>query len=233
MTPSTQDRAALIRQCYLFKDAQPASVAQLAASSTIETRAQGTDVFETGDPADGMRVLVTGLVRIWLNDAEGGELTLTLVEPGEAFGEIALLDGANRTANASVLETAQILLLRRAAFDALLDTDPGLARHLILLLCDRLRRNTSDLRGFAFHDVGERLAAKLHELAMGHADLRGDEAHFTAKFSQSELAKMLGVTREAVNKRLAALCCDGVLSIEKGRITVRSLAALRLRAGAD
>jgi CRP-like cAMP-binding protein len=233
MTQATQDRAALIRQCYLFEDATPESIAQLAASSTLETRARRTDVFDAGDEPDGMRVLISGLVRIWINDAEGRELTLTLIEPGEAFGEIALLDGAPRTANASVLEPAQMLLLRKSAFDAVLATDPGLAQHLIVLLCDRLRRNTSDLHGFAFQDIGTRLAAKLHDLAMGHAELDGDAARFTGRFSQTELAQMLGVTREAVNKRLAALCVDGILAIEEGRITVRSLAALRRRGGAD
>jgi CRP-like cAMP-binding protein len=233
MTRATEDRAALIRHCYLFAEAQPASIAQLAASSTLETRARRTDVFEAGDAPDGMRVVVSGLIRIWINDAQGRELTLTLIESGEAFGEIALLDGAARTANASVLEPAQMLLLRKTAFDAVLETDPGLARHLIVLLCDRLRRNTSDLRGFAFQDVGMRLASKLHDLAMGHADLSGDMARFTNRFSQTELAQMLGVTREAVNKRLAALCCDGILSIEEGRITVLSLAALRMRGSED
>jgi len=233
MTPATRERAELIRQCYLFEEAQPESIAQLAASSTLETRARRTDVFDAGDAPDGMRVVVSGLIRIWINDAQGRELTLTLIEPGEAFGEIALLDGAARTANASVLETAQMLLLRKAAFDAVLETDPGLARHLIVLLCDRLRRNTSDLRGFAFQDVGARLAAKLYDLAMGHAELSGDEARFGARFSQTELAHMLGVTREAVNKRLAAMVCDGILSMDEGRITVRSLAALRQRGAVD
>lgn len=227
MNPATHDRAALIRQCYLFEDARRASIAQLVASSTLETRQRRTDVFHAEDEPDGMRVLISGLIRIWINDPNGRELTLTLIEPGEAFGEIALLDGAPRSANASVIEPAQMLLLRKTAFDAVLQTDPELARHLIVLLCDRLRRNTGDLRGFAFQDVGMRLAAKLYDLAMGHAELSGDEASFTGKFSQTELANMLGVTREAVNKRLAALCYDGILTIEAGRITVRSLAALR------
>ncbi|SEM70786.1 Crp/Fnr family transcriptional regulator [Palleronia pelagia] len=233
MNEATGGRADLIRQCYLFEGAKPETIARLAETSTLETRDRRMDVFYAGDASDGMRILISGTVRIWINDVQGRELTLALIEPGEAFGEIAMLDGASRTANASVLETARMLLVKQAAFDAVLETDPRLARHLIVLLCDRLRRNTSDLRGFAFQDMGARLAAKLHDLAMGHAEIDGDEARFTAKFSQTELANMLGVTREAVNKRLAAMSCDGILSMEDGKITIRSLAALRLRSSSD
>ena len=227
MIDQTDDRIKLIRQCYLFTEAQDDSLKRLAQLSHIETLPKNRDIFAAGDPPDGLRILISGLVRTWINNAEGRELTLTLIEPGEAFGEIALLDGAERSANTTVLEPARLLLLRQSAFDRVLEEDPALMRHLIVLLCDRLRRNTDDLRGFAFHDMGARLAAKLYELTMVHAVVTGNTALFGRKFSQTELANMLGATREAINKRLAALSYDGVLSIKAGLITILDLRALR------
>ena len=227
MTDKADDTIKLIRRCYLFSDAQQDSLKRLAQLSHIETLPKNREVFAAGDPPDGLRILMSGLVRTWINNAEGRELTLTLIEPGDAFGEIALLDGAARSANTTVIEPARLLLLRQAAFDEVLDDDPALMRHLIVLLCDRLRRNTDDLRGFAFQDMGARLAAKLFELTMVHAELSGNTAVFGRKFSQTELANMLGATREAINKRLAVLSYDSVLSIKNGLITIHDLKALQ------
>lgn len=217
------DKAEIIRRCYLFTDASTDSIARLAQCSLVETAPRNRSLFETGDEVDGLRILIDGLIRIWINDIEGRELTLTLVEPGEAFGEIALLDGDLRSANATVADASRMLLLKRDAFDRVLDDDPRLARHLIVLLCDRLRRNTQDLHGFAFQDLRVRLGQKLCELAMAHAEMEGKRAKMTRKFSQTELAQMLGATREAINKRLSAMSFDGVVIVRNGWIEIPDL----------
>ena len=222
------DKAEVVRQCYLFAEASGDSIERLSERSILETLPKRKQLFEVDDEVDGLRIVVNGLVRIWVNDAEGRELTLTLIESGEAFGEIALLDGDLRSANATVIENSQILLLKRSSFDKILDDDRGLARHLIVLLCDRLRRNTQDLRGFAFQDLRMRLSQKLFELSMAHAEIEGTHARFIRKFSQTELANMLGATREAVNKRLAALQFDGVIQIENGQIAIPNLENLKV-----
>lgn len=227
------DKMDIIRKCYLFTEASPDSIARLAEYSLVENAPKNRQLFETGDEVDGLRVVIDGLVRIWINDIEGRELTLTLVEAGEAFGEIALLDGDLRSANATVADSAQMLLLKRDAFTTVLEGDPKLAQHLILLLCDRLRRNTQDLHGFAFQDLRVRLGQKLYELVMAHAEMEGKGARMTRKFSQTELAHMLGATREAVNKRLSAMSFDGVVTIKNGWIEIPDLDALRQEAEQD
>lgn len=227
------DKAEIIRRCYLFTEASADSIARLADCSLVETAPKNRALFEIGDEVDGLRILVDGLIRIWINDAEGRELTLTLVEPGEAFGEIALLDGDLRSANATVADASRMVLLKRDAFDRVLDDDPKLARHLILLLCDRLRRNTQDLHGFAFEDLRVRLGRKLYELAMAHAQIDGKGATMTRKFSQTEFAHMLGATREAVNKRLSAMSFDGIVAVKNGWIEIPDLEALRRESERD
>jgi len=227
------DKVGHIRNCYLFTEADEASVGPLAERSTLETVPKNRDIFTMGDEVDGLRILLNGLVRIWINDAQGRELTLTLIEPGDAFGEIALLDGSSRSANATVIEPARMIVLRRGAFLDVLDRNPALSRHIIVLLCDRMRRMTDDLRGFAFQDIRVRLSGKLLELAMDHSEIEGGHARFTRKFSQTEFAHMLGATREAINKRLAALAFDGLVTLRSGWIEIPDLDALRAVAEPD
>lgn len=224
------DKSEAIRACHLFAEARPETLAALAQRSAIGRHAAGSTLFMEGDEADGLRVVLDGLVRIWIADDEGRELTLALLEPGEPFGEIALLDGLPRTANATAVEPTTCLLTPAAAFDAALLADPQLARQVIRLLCEILRRNTEAMGAFAFLGLDARLSQKLQELAMAHAEIDGPAARFTRRFSQTDLARMLGVTREAVNKRLGALAHDGLIGLEDGLLRIPDLGELAERA---
>ena len=222
-----------VKSCYLFSGAERQSVEALADASYVLKSSAGETLFQTGDAADGLRIVLSGLVRIWIADSEGRELTLVLLEPGDPFGEIALLDGLPRSANATAIERSDCLILPCKAMEEVLAHDPALARHLIQLLCELLRRNIVAIGGFAFSGLGGRLALKLHELALSHGTVEAGGARLNRKFSQSELAAMLGVTREAVNKRMTALAHDGLVSVDGGLITVPSLTALTARANAE
>ena len=105
-----------------------------------------------------------------------------------------------------------------------------LARHLIQLLCELLRRNTEAMSAFAFLDLDSRLARKLHDLALAHAERDGTTARFTRRFSQTDLGQMLGATREAVNKRLAVLTLDGLVTQADGVFVIPDSSALAARA---
>ncbi len=224
-----RDTVETIRSCFLFSDADGPSVEVLARSSYIVRHTAGKSLFMAGDEADGLHVVLSGLVRIWIADAEGHELTLALMEPGDPFGEIALLDGLPRSANATAIEPTECLLTPASALDRALAGNPSLARHLIQLLCELLRRNTEAMSAFAFLDLDGRLAKKLHDLALAHAELEGRSARFTRRFSQTDLGQMLGVTREAVNKRLAVLVLDGLVTQTNGVLVVPDLPALAAR----
>lgn len=229
-----QETADAIRKCHLFAGADDRSVAALAKASGLVKFGPGQHLFMAGDPPDGLYVVQSGLVRIWIADAEGRELTLALMEPGDPLGEIALLDGLPRTANATALEPTACLLTPRAALDAALEDNMPLARHLIDHLCEHLRRNTTEMGAVAFLGLDSRLAQKLHDLALAHGEIDDTgAARFTRRFSQSDLAQMLGVTREAVNKRLGAFVHDGLILRRGSETTVPDLAALadRARAG--
>lgn len=219
-----------LRNCYLFADADARSVEVLARSSHMVRHAAGRTIFLAGEESDGLYLVRSGLVRIWVADSEGRELTLKLMEAGDSFGEIALLDRLPRSASATAVEDTTCLLTPVSAMDAAMELNPKLARHLIELLCEILRRNTRELSGFAFLNLDARLAQKLHDLALAHAEMDGRSARFTRRFSQTDLAQMLGATREAVNKRLAAMAHDGLVVQKDGHVTLPDLAALAARA---
>jgi CRP-like cAMP-binding protein len=224
------DPVAALRNGYLFADADARTLERLGRSSRVIRHRAGSTLFDMGDDSDGLHIVLSGLVRIWVADPEGRELTLTLLEPGDPFGEIALLDRLPRTASATAIEETSCLLTPVEAMDYALDQSPALARHLIQLLCEILRRNTRDLSDSAFLSFDGRLAQKLHDLALSHAETDGKSARFSRRFSQTELSQMLGVTREAINERLAALAHDGLVGQSEGRINILDLPTLAERA---
>lgn len=224
------DKLQIIRGCHLFSGAALDSLAPLAKASFVERRAAGEGIFSAEDEADGLRVVLSGQVRIWLDNSEGRQLTLSLLGKGDPFGEIALLDGLPRTANATCLESTECLFLPAKAVQEALQHDGSLANALILSLCELLRQNLGTLTGFAFADLDSRLALKLHELALDYAEISGPRARFSRRFSQTELAQLLGVTREAVNKRFRVLEHDGLVAQEAGFLVIHDLAALVERA---
>ena len=228
-----RDLDAIIRRFYVFADADEASRAILAKAAQFVDVSAGSTLFNEGDAPDRLYFVETGLVRIWIADAQGRELTLSLMEPGDTFGEIALFDGLPRTASATAIERTTCLAVPAKALDDAMDADPKLARHIVVILCELLRRNTEALGAFAFVGLRERLAQKIHDLALSHGDLQGAGAVFRRRFSQTELANMLGVSREAVNKRLAALAHDGLIMMHDGKLSIPDLSALASRAAAE
>ena len=227
------EREAALRKCYLFADLGPQSLEPLVQASSIRVIQTGSEIFAAGDVVDGLRVVISGQVRLWIADREGRELTLHFAEPGDSFGEIALLDKLPRSATATALETTRCLLLPVTAVEAALAADPAVARHLILSLCTILRRNVDTIGGFAFSGLDARLARRLYDLAHNHAEIDGQSARFTRRFSQTDLAQLLGVTREAVNKKLRALEHDGLVLRSGGSLSLPDLPGLAARAEID
>ncbi len=233
MSALRDERESVLRKCYLFEGLAPESLAPLVEASAIRVIEPGTEIFAAGDPVDGLRIVISGQVRLWIADREGRQLTLHLAEAGESFGEIALLDKLPRTAAATASETTRCLLLPVSAVETAIVADPALSRHVIMSLCAILRRNVDTISGFAFSGLDARLARRLYDLAQDHARITGEAAQFTRRFSQTDLAQSLGVTREAVNKKLRALEHDGLVLRKGGLLSLPNLPELATRAGIE
>jgi CRP/FNR family cyclic AMP-dependent transcriptional regulator len=200
------DRA-LLRRVPLF-----ATVADAALDALpVGTRrlAAGEVLFRRGEPGATAYVVAQGRVKISGDGRSGRELLLALVEPGALFGELALLDGQPRSATAAALAPTRLLTLHRRDVLALLRAHPDAALGLLGELAARVRRLNDSLEQRGALGLPARLARKLLEL--------GDRA---GELSQQELGDAVGVTRESVNKRLAAFAEAGLLALRRGRVTL-------------
>jgi CRP-like cAMP-binding protein len=192
-------------------------LAHIARETSLQ---QGDILFEQGDDSDGLYLIISGLVRIYLTTDDGREVTISLLEDGEVIGEMALLDGLSRSAGAAALIETRLIFIPRAPFLELLDTSGKLARQIILTLCERLRSANAQFDQAVFHDLRHRLVVLLRQLAMMVGKVDQNVAVVDLDLTQGTLAQMLGASREAVNKQLRALVKEGRIAVDGQRIQV-------------
>ncbi|HEY3785808.1 MAG TPA: Crp/Fnr family transcriptional regulator [Steroidobacteraceae bacterium] len=190
-------------------------IASLAVRRTFE---DGSVIFMHGDPGDSLCAVVTGRVRISASRPGGKQVFLNIMGPGDSFGEIALLDGQPRTATATAMARTELMVIGRADFQALLQTESQLATHLIQLLCKRVRWTAQWMEDTALLSVPARVAKRLLSLAHLHAQ---DTPQGTKlSLSQEELAQFLGLSRQIVNQHLQTWKSKGWIKVGRGNLTI-------------
>jgi CRP-like cAMP-binding protein len=132
-----------------------------------------------------------------------------------------------RTADARALEPADLLMIRRRDFLALLEREPKLSIHLLQLLCERLRQTNSLVEDAAFLSLSARLAKRLLSLATLYGEAAEEGVHIGLKLSQSSMARMLGTSRESVNKHLQEWVRAGYIDVARSSVTVKDREALQ------
>ncbi|MCW5759625.1 MAG: Crp/Fnr family transcriptional regulator [Phenylobacterium sp.] len=217
---ATSDLAALLGRAMLFSGLEPDDMRRLAGIARETSLATGHVLFEQGDESDGLYLIVSGIVRIFLSAQDTREATINLLEDGEVIGEMALLDGLPRSAGAAALTDTKLVFIPREPFLELLNSSPGLARQVILMLCERLRAANEQVDRAIFHDLKHRLVVLLRQLAIMHGHIEHDVAVVDLELTQGTLAQMLGASREAVNKQLRTLAKDGKIAMDGHQIKV-------------
>jgi CRP/FNR family transcriptional regulator, cyclic AMP receptor protein len=200
----------------LFRGLPAPTIDRIAALATRKLYEDQAVVFMHGDPGDSLCAVVTGRVRISASGPGGREVFLNIMEPGDAFGEIALLDGRPRTATATTLARTELVIIRREQFSEVLSTEPRLASHLIQLLCERVRWTAQLMEDSALLGVPARIAKRL--LSLARSDSATDVTDIA--ISQEELAQFLGLSRQIVNQHLQAWKRAGWIASGRGRITL-------------
>ena len=165
----------------------------------------GQVIFLKDDQPCDLFVVRKGRVRLSILSSEGRELTLAHATAGDVFGEIALLDGKPRTANATALTEVDALSLSRSALQTLMETRPHIASAAIAFLCDRLRTTDANMEAIALYSIEMRLARFLLSAIQLQTQSPGKEQRLSLEMSQGELALLLGASRPKVNKALATL----------------------------
>ena len=187
--------------------------------------AKGEIIFSQGDEGDALYGVASGKVRITTTAPDGRVAFLNIVDHGQVFGEIAVMDGLPRTAGAEAMEKAVLLVIRRADFLRLLEREPSLAVHLLKALCERVRYISELVEESAFLAVPGRLAKRLLHLASRHG--RPAEGGTELHISQAELAHFLSISRQIVNQHLQDWKAQGWVDLARSKIIVCDSEALR------
>lgn len=221
------------RSFAIFEDLDSDPIAMLDQLATPTRWKAGETLFQRGDEGDYVVLVHSGRIKLSLLTANGRELTLRYAEPGDILGELSLLDGEVRSADATAAEAGEGLVLRRADFDRVQDRHPEVSRAVIRYLAGRLRNTTDQLESIAMFEIEARLARfLLVTLRQYFEDDIPDEAQLRLALNQSELAAMLGASRPKVNRAIQALEAAGAIT-RNGAVLVCDADKLSLIADPD
>ena len=183
---------------------------------------KGTILFRKGDPGTSLYAVCAGSVRISVPSFQGQDAIFNLIPPGELFGEIALLDGGARTADAMVIEDSELMVIERRDFIPLVREYPDIAMKLIEVVCTRLRRTSEQVEDIVFLGLPERLAKALLRL---HTRSAANPEN-TIRITQRDLSQMVGASRESANKLLRDWQRRGWLKLRRGGLKLTSPKAI-------
>lgn len=226
-TISPGEKRWLLSRNRLFHALEPAAREKLAACLVERRFKGGQRIFARGDPGSCLFLVARGEVRLGLAAADGREVLLALLEPGQIFGELALLDGLSRSADADARGACLLLALDRRDLLPVLRRSPEAAVELLELVCHRMRAATARIEATSLLPVPARLA----RLLLARADLANGSARIAAPPSQADLGRLAGVSRQKVNLHLGRWLADGVLAREGPALVIRErerLASLAL-----
>ena len=181
---------------------------------------KGEMLFARGDPGTHLYIVEEGRVRLAITTEDGRELSFRHAAAGDLFGEIAVLDGSPRTAEATALTPVTVYALEQKTFAKLRFARPGISDGVIAFLCYRLRETSSQLEAIALHPLEVRVARFLLLALGGRKSVPGKRVPLELGFSQGELAQLLGASRPKVNTALGALESAGAIYRTLDRIFV-------------
>ena len=214
---------ALIAKHPLFGALQATQLQRLVAYAKRRKVRAGRVLFNKGDPGNALFAIRAGTIKITAPSSDGREAVFNILTEGEVFGEIALLDGQPRTADAVAISDCDLVVIERRDFLALVETDPKIALKLIELLCARLRWSSEHFEEVVLLKLPARLARTLLRLVRAQPAKDGD---IELKITQRELSQILGTTRERINRELSAWATRKWIALKRGRLVVRSPRAL-------
>jgi CRP/FNR family cyclic AMP-dependent transcriptional regulator len=208
---------------------EPELFDKLSSYAVTQTVKRGATIFAKGDPGNNLFALRTGAVRIHVPSSRGKDAVFCLLHKGEIFGEIAWLDGQQRSADAIAITDCELLVVERCNFVPLVHSHPEIALKLIEILCERLRRVSEQVEDVTFLELPARLAKALHHLAeSGSRTKDGRKIVIT----QRDLGQMIGISRESTNRQLRSWEHQKWLRLERGGIVLLAPEALAAVVGA-
>jgi CRP/FNR family transcriptional regulator, cyclic AMP receptor protein len=198
-TRRVADKRAILRDHYLFGKLTPQHIDRLSACIVTKTVKRGTNIFAKGDPGTSLCAIGAGTVRISVPLVDGKDAVFNVLGKGDIFGEIALLDGHPRSADATAVTDCDLYVIERRDFLPVMREEPEIALKLIEILCTSLRRTTEQAAEVMFLDLPSRLAKALMRLLGSDA---GGTRERKISITQQDLGNIIGMSRESINKQL-------------------------------
>ena len=216
MYGSSSSLRQVLRRSRLFARLGDSEIDAILAHATVARQAEGDHIFAKGDPGNSLYAVCAGTVKISVPSADGKDAVFNLVGEGEIFGEIALLDGRPRTADATAMTDCELMVIERRDFLDLVRSQPEIALKLMEVLCARLRHTSEQVEDVLFLDLPGRLAKILLQLT---ETAKLPQARRVA-ITQREIGQMIGMSRESTNKQLRDWEDRNWVRLERGGVVV-------------
>ena len=211
------DRLSLLRNHLLFRDLPAPIIERIGSYMKIRKIPRGGTIFTKGDPGTGLIGVLGGSVKISVASVDGRDIVLNIIQPGEIFGEIALLDGHPRTADAAAMSDCELMVIERRDFIQFLRSQPDMTLKFIEILCARLRRTSEQVQDLTFLNLPTRLAKALLQLT---SQTEVATPRRKVSITQREISQIIGRSRESTNKQLRAWAKRGWIALDRGGVTV-------------
>lgn len=221
------NRSALLASHYMFKDLPPELIDRIARLSVTKKIRAGETLFFKNDDGDALYGILDGRIRISTGTAGGQELVLNIIEKDEIFGEIALLDGKPRTADAIAIIGCELMVIHRRDVRQLIEQETALAIHFLELAGERLRWLSDRIEDAAFLDVAARLAKQLLHMAEISGEQTPDGIIVKLQPSQAELGQMLGTSRISISKHLRRWRDRDWVTLKRGMVLIKDRESLQ------
>jgi CRP-like cAMP-binding protein len=224
--------AELLAETDLFGVLEPATLMEVAGRTLVKVAEKGQTIFVQDEPGDRLFVIADGAVKLVVRSAQGEVVELVRHWRPAVFGEVALLDGGPRSATAEAVERTSLVVMTRDELIRLLKSDPQIVDQVLKALGGLIRRADQQATELVFLDLPGRLARRLLELAEAPGDSPSQDGRLrTRRVTQTELANMVGGSRQSVNIALRSLEKRGFVRLVGWSIELLDPAELRRRAG--
>lgn len=207
----------MLRSLPMFAGCSDDRLREIAAVSTRRRAPRGEMIVRAGEQTDALYILISGSARVGSSDADGREVILSLLGPGDFFGEMGLIDGSPRSADVTASESCQLLVITRQDFQHILANNFDVVMYLLRNLVLRLRDADRKIESLALLDVYGRVARLLLDLS--EADDVGRRV-LARKFTKQDMAKMVGASREMVSRVIKDLESSGFIKRDNGRVVI-------------
>jgi CRP/FNR family cyclic AMP-dependent transcriptional regulator len=219
----------VLRKAPLFTALDDAASASLLANMVSVKISKGTILFAEGDGGDQLYVIAEGKLKLGTSSGDGRENLLSILGPGEMFGELSLFDPGPRTSTATAVTDAKLLSLGQEKLLPWLAENPKVALQLLARLAQRLRRTNEAVGDLVFSDVPGRVAKALIDLGERFGKKTDDGLFVHHDLTQEELAQLVGASRETVNKALADFAGRNWLKLDGRAVLITDLERLSKR----